>query len=100
MDDNTIICRCEELTAGEIREAIRLGLTTVSDIRRYTRAGMGLCQGKTCGRLVTQILSQETGQPLSALGPATFRPPVRPLEIGILAGDDGVDGVDGVNHET
>jgi NAD(P)H-nitrite reductase large subunit len=88
MDDDTIICRCEELTAGEIRAAMRLGLTTVSEVRRYTRAGMGLCQGKTCARLVMQLLSQETGRPVSEFMPATFRPPVRPMEIGTLAGVD------------
>jgi NAD(P)H-nitrite reductase large subunit len=86
MNDDTIICRCEELTAGEIRRAIRLGLTTVSEVRRCTRAGMGLCQGKTCGRLVAQLLAQETGRRLAELVPATSRPPVRPVEIGILAG--------------
>jgi bacterioferritin-associated ferredoxin len=88
MDDDTIICRCEELTFGEIRAAIRLGLTTVGEVRRYTRAGMGLCQGKSCARLVTQLLSQETGRPVSELTPATFRPPVRPMELGTLAGVD------------
>jgi NAD(P)H-nitrite reductase large subunit len=88
MDDETIVCRCEELTAGEIRAAIRLGLTTVSEVRRYTRAGMGLCQGKTCARLVMRLLSQETGRPVSEFFPATSRPPVRPMEIGTLAGVD------------
>ena len=88
MDDDTIICRCEELTAGEVRAAIRLGLTTVSEVRRFTRAGMGLCQGRTCGRLVAQLLAEETGRPLSEFLPATSRPPVRPTEVATLAGGD------------
>jgi NAD(P)H-nitrite reductase large subunit len=91
MDDETIVCRCEELTAGEVRAAIRLGLTSVSEVRRYTRAGMGLCQGKTCARLVAQLLAQETGCLLSELLPATSRPPVRPIEMGTFAGDDDDD---------
>jgi NAD(P)H-nitrite reductase large subunit len=86
MDDETIICRCEELTAGEVRAAIRLGLSTVNEVRRYTRAGMGLCQGRTCGRLVAQLLAEETGRPLSDFLPATSRPPVRPVEVATLAG--------------
>jgi NAD(P)H-nitrite reductase large subunit len=86
MDDDTVVCRCEELTAGEIRAAIRLGLTTVTEVRRFTRAGMGLCQGKTCGRLVAQLLAQELGLPLAQLLPATARPPVRPTEMATLAG--------------
>ena len=49
----------------QIKEAIALGLTTVNEVKRYTRAGMGLCQGKTCGQLVMRILAQETGQNLA-----------------------------------
>ena len=51
-----IICRCEEITKGEIKAAIRNGMHTVNGIKRITRAGMGLCQGQTCQRLVIQNL--------------------------------------------
>ena len=85
MDDEVFICRCEEVTLGEIKEAISLGLTTVNEIRRYTRAGMGLCQGKTCGRLLRQVLARELGRSPAEIRPATCRPPVRPVELAVLA---------------
>ncbi len=72
-DDDLVICRCEEITKGEIKEAIRNGLKTVSGIKRITRAGMGLCQGQTCERLVTQILARELGLTSAAMEPMTAR---------------------------
>lgn len=89
LEDQVIICRCEEVSLKEILEAIAEGARTVNEVKMRTRAGMGLCQGKTCRRLVSQILAQQTGQPLGEILPATFRPPVRPIPIGVLAtGDD------------
>ena len=84
-EDDLIICRCEEITQAEIREAIRSGFTTLNEIKRFTRAGMGLCQGKTCRHLVAGILSRETRQNSSQLLPSTYRPPVRPVSLDILS---------------
>ena len=61
-DDDMIICRCEEITKGEIKAAIRNGMQTLNGIKRVTRAGMGLCQGQTCQRLVTQIAIRRAEQ--------------------------------------
>jgi bacterioferritin-associated ferredoxin len=83
--DDLIICRCEEISRGEIKEAIRNGLQTVSGVKRITRAGMGLCQGQTCERLVTQILAKELGRPAAELEPLTARAPVRPLPLSVFA---------------
>ena len=55
--DDQIVCRCEEVTQGEIRRAVHDGLFTIAEIRRYLRCGMGLCQGQTCARLVKGIAS-------------------------------------------
>ncbi len=84
-DDNLIICRCEEITKGEIKEAIRNGISTLNGIKRVTRAGMGLCQGQTCERLVSQILSEELGIKREQVEPTTARAPVRPVPISIFA---------------
>lgn len=46
-DDDMIVCRCEEITKGEIRRAVHDGMFTLTEIRRYLRTGMGLCQGQT-----------------------------------------------------
>ena len=83
---NNIICRCEEITEQEIREAIReFDLKAVDDAKRLTRAGMGLCQGRSCARLTARILSEETNIKLSELYPPSKRPPTRPIEIESLA---------------
>ena len=84
-NDDLVVCRCEEVTRADIKEVISQGVTTMNEIKRLTRAGMGLCQGKTCGRLVTGILARETNQTLQELKPSTSRPPTRVLPLGTLS---------------
>ena len=84
-DDDMIICRCEEITKGTIKDAIRNGMQTLNGIKRITRAGMGLCQGQTCQRLVSQILAEELGLSLAEIEPTTARGPVRPLRLSAFA---------------
>ncbi|MEW6264005.1 MAG: (2Fe-2S)-binding protein [Thermodesulfobacteriota bacterium] len=84
-DDDLVICRCEEITKGEIKAAVRSGLRTLNGVKRVTRAGMGLCQGQTCQRLVTQILAGELGLPPDGIEPATARAPVRPVRLSVFA---------------
>jgi NAD(P)H-nitrite reductase large subunit len=79
------ICRCEEVSRGAIIAAINNGARTVDEIKRETRAGMGLCQSKTCLRSIQRILSELTGIPISETAPYTSRPPTRPLSIEILS---------------
>lgn len=87
LDDDVIVCRCEEISAGEIRDAIRnKKATTVTEVKRRCRAGMGLCQGRTCEKLVSRILSEELGKSPDAITGSTDRPPVRPTTFGELAG--------------
>jgi len=85
-DDDIIICRCEEVTLGEIKQAIKEGARDVTGIKRRTRAGMGLCQGRTCEKLVQQILKEELGKKVEEIRTSTFRPPVRPVTFGTLGG--------------
>ncbi|WP_213974442.1 (2Fe-2S)-binding protein [Tepidanaerobacter acetatoxydans] len=80
------ICRCEEVTRKEIQEAIDDGATTLAGVKRRTRAGMGLCQGRTCQRLVTQMLSK-VKEP-AEIKPPTSRPPVRAIKIGEIAEEE------------
>lgn len=54
-----LICRCEEVSREEIEKAIEDGAVTANEVKRFTRAGMGLCQGRTCRRLVERILSEK-----------------------------------------
>ena len=84
-DDDMVICRCEEITKGQIREAIASGMATLNGIKRVTRAGMGLCQGQTCQRLVTQLLCRELGLNPAEVEPITDRPPTRPIPLKLLS---------------
>ena len=84
-EEEVLICRCQEVTEQEILDAVRAGAATVDGVKRRTRACMGLCQGKTCGKLVTRIIQEETGKKASEIPPATDRPPVRPVTFGALA---------------
>ena len=88
-DRELIICRCEEITEGEVIDSIESGAQSLNDIKRMTGAGMGLCQGRTCQRLVGQLL-QRRGKGLGEIfpKPPTFRPPVRAMKIGELAGEE------------
>ena len=86
-DDDMIVCRCEEITKGEIRKAVHDGMFTLTEMRRYLRTGMGLCQGQTCTRLVKTIMARELGCRPDELGPSTGRAPVRPIEMKVLAKD-------------
>ena len=61
-DDDMIICRCEEITKGEICRAVHDGMFTLTEIRCYLRTGMGLCQGQTCTKLVKGIVVPRTGR--------------------------------------
>ena len=86
-DDNMIICRCEEVTKGEIRKAVHDGMFTLTEIRRYLRTGMGLCQGQTCQKLVKSIVARELGLTPGDIEPAVSRAPMRPIEMKILGND-------------
>ena len=72
-DDDMIICRCEEITKGEIR--------------RYLRTGMGLCQGQTCGKLVNGIVARELKISPLELEPAVSRAPMRPIEMEVFGNE-------------
>ena len=86
--DETMICRCEELTAGQIREAAAIGQPGPNQIKAFTRAGMGPCQGRQCGYTVAHILAQVHHKPVEEVGFYRIRPPLKPLTLGELASLD------------
>ena len=88
MDNGLLICRCQEVTEAEIKAAIADGATTVDGMKRRTRAGMGLCQGKTCGRLVQQMITRQTGQNPAEVLPMKSRMPARPVKISSFGGNE------------
>ena len=90
MGEELIICRCQEVTQEEILQAIADGATTVDGVKRRTRACMGLCQGKTCGRLVQGLVARETVQAAADVPPQKSRMPARPVKIGTFGGPEDV----------
>jgi len=80
-EKDRIICRCEEITYGEIIDAIKAGRKSVKAIKRSTRAGMGACQGRTCSKLVMQILVNKGAADWETLEPDKPRFPLIPVSI-------------------
>ncbi|MEW6662045.1 MAG: (2Fe-2S)-binding protein [Bacillota bacterium] len=91
MKDETVVCRCEDITLEEIQHLIRNGFTTMDEIKRISRCGMGPCQGRTCRSLVMAEIARLTGKDIKDLEIATFRPPTKPVKLGVLAGGAGRD---------
>lgn len=85
MADDIIICRCEDMSRQALLDVIAEGYETIDEIKRVTRAGMGPCQGRTCRQLIAGELSRIYGIPIEEVLMPTFRPPVRPISMGILA---------------
>jgi len=83
--DDTLICRCEEGTAGQIRQFAKLGCKGPNQAKAFGRAGMGPCQGRFCGLTLTEILAQENGQSQQATGALRIRAPLKPVSLGELA---------------
>tara|TARA_R110002049_G_scaffold23781_3_gene84460 strand:+ start:68800 stop:70200 length:1401 start_codon:yes stop_codon:yes gene_type:complete len=83
--DATIICRCEEVTAGDIRHMAKLGCLGPNQTKAFGRAGMGPCQGRYCGLTVTRLLSEANGLSPEATGHYRIRPPIKPVTLGEIA---------------
>ncbi|MFM0365513.1 FAD-dependent oxidoreductase [Paraburkholderia sediminicola] len=86
--DETVVCRCEELTAGDIRKAASIGQPGPNQLKSYTRAGMGPCQGRQCGYTVAHIIAAEQSRPVADVGFYRIRPPLKPLTLAELASLD------------
>jgi sarcosine oxidase subunit alpha len=86
LPDEAIICRCERVSAGEIRAAIKSGITDMNQLKALTRAGMGACGAKTC-RLMIQRIFREEGIDLAKVTDRTDRPLFVEVTLGSLAGE-------------
>jgi NAD(P)H-nitrite reductase large subunit len=79
------VCRCEEIGVEDIRDAIAEGARSINDVKRRTRAGMGICQGIYCVSPIANLIAAETSLDLGEIVPMTARPPVRLVPLGMLA---------------
>jgi thioredoxin reductase/bacterioferritin-associated ferredoxin len=83
--DDVVVCRCEEITAGQIRSAVDLGASGPNQVKSYLRNGMGPCQGRVCGLAVTEIIAERSNVSPATLEYYRIRPPLKPLALSELA---------------
>jgi thioredoxin reductase/bacterioferritin-associated ferredoxin len=81
----TIVCRCEEVTAAQVRGTVKLGCTGPNQMKAFLRCGMGPCQGRFCGLTVTEVIAEERGVDAREVGYYRLRFPTKPLTLGELA---------------
>ncbi len=84
-EDEVLVCRCENVPAGEIRNLARLGCRGPNQTKFFSRCGMGPCQGRMCGDSVSALLAEATGLAMSEIGQYRIRPPLMPLPLSALA---------------
>ena len=84
--EDTIACRCEEVTVGRIRHAVRLGAPGPNQLKAFTRCGMGPCQGRICGPIVSAVIAAERRVPIAEVGAYRPRAPYKPITVGAIAG--------------
>jgi bacterioferritin-associated ferredoxin len=82
---DTIVCRCEEVTAQEILDSVKIGATGPNQLKAYRRTGMGPCQGRLCGLTVTELMAEARGKTPQEIGHYRLRAPVKPIMLSELA---------------
>ncbi|OAF18996.1 NAD(P)/FAD-dependent oxidoreductase [Bradyrhizobium neotropicale] len=82
---DTIVCRCEEVTAKDILDAVAIGATGPNQLKAYRRTGMGPCQGRLCGLTVTELMAQARAKSPQEIGYYRLRAPVKPITLAELA---------------
>ncbi len=80
-----IVCRCSDVTLAEVKSLIDQGYTSVEEIKRITRAGMGPCQSKTCGHVIEREITRATGKKMEDLEPHKQRGPIKGIKLGTIA---------------
>ena len=82
---DTLACRCEEITAQQIVEAVKLGSTGPNQMKSLLRCGMGPCQGRLCGLTITELIASARGVSPADVGYFRLRPPIKPITLAELA---------------
>lgn len=86
LPDHVVVCRCEEVTAGELRACATLtGTQELNRLKALSRVGMGRCQGRMCGAAAARLLAAASDQALSEVGRLRAQPPVKPVPVQVLA---------------
>ncbi|MGG5809064.1 FAD-dependent oxidoreductase [Falsiroseomonas sp. CW058] len=81
MPDGTLLCRCEAITAGELRAAALSPAPEMNRAKALSRVGMGRCQGRVCGPPAAEVLAAALGVPVAQAGRLRGQPPVKPIPL-------------------
>jgi NADPH-dependent 2,4-dienoyl-CoA reductase/sulfur reductase-like enzyme len=84
-EGETLACRCEEVTAKQVRDMARIGCEGPNQMKAFLRCGMGPCQGRLCGLTVTELIATERKMTPAEVGYYRLRPPVKPITLAELA---------------
>ncbi|TCG02996.1 hypothetical protein BZM27_51720, partial [Paraburkholderia steynii] len=86
LPDETIVCRCEAITAGELRRVVReMGAKEANRAKAFSRVGMGRCQGRFCAHAGAEVIAAEARVPLEAVGRLRGQAPVKPLPMALVS---------------
>ncbi|WP_205919920.1 (2Fe-2S)-binding protein, partial [Pseudomonas viridiflava] len=81
--DETLICRCEEVSAGDIRRTVQEGHWEMNRVKAMCRVGMGRCQGRMCGLAAAELVACESGRPVQEVGRLRGQSPIKPIPFGV-----------------
>jgi NADPH-dependent 2,4-dienoyl-CoA reductase/sulfur reductase-like enzyme len=81
--DETVVCRCEEVSAGDIRAVVTDGHWEMNRVKAMCRVGMGRCQGRMCGLAAAEIVAHSSGRELASIGRLRGQAPIKPLPFGV-----------------
>lgn len=83
LSDDTVVCRCESITVGELRNIVtQTGATESNRAKAFSRIGMGRCQGRYCGNAAAEIIAHAANMPVEQVGRLRGQAPVKPLPMG------------------
>ncbi|MCG8619641.1 MAG: FAD-dependent oxidoreductase [Desulfobacterales bacterium] len=95
-ENDTVLCRCENITVGDVRKVLAEGVRDLNEVKIITRCGMGPCQGRMCGPALAEIVGDYLSLEPDLTGLLTVRPPLKPIPLAEVAamdlGDEGTDG--------
>jgi bacterioferritin-associated ferredoxin len=89
-----MVCTCEDISLDELEDAIHEGYHDLETLKRFTGVATGPCQGKACVVLCRRLLSERTAGDPAETGIITFRPPLHPIPLRYLAGEEISGGPD------
>jgi sarcosine oxidase subunit beta len=89
--NRVIVCRCEDVTLGDLEHAVAKGYRDIEEVKRYTGFGTGPCQGKECVAVVALALARITGTPPGEIEPFTSRPPLTPTPLKFFVNDPSAE---------